>query len=77
MMSRNDRERTGAAILGSLTVAFVLLAALVADLAYFRHGYSATWYQRIDGERVLIDRTTEHRVGFPNVHWLLACYLQN
>ncbi|HHH26734.1 MAG TPA: hypothetical protein ENK57_00055, partial [Polyangiaceae bacterium] len=54
----------------------VLAAAWVADLGYFSHGYTAHWYQPIEGQRVLVDRTTEHRVVFPNVHRALSRYVQ-
>jgi len=57
-------------------VLLVLGAAWVADAQYFSHGWTAHWYQTLEGERVLVDRTTEHRVAFPNVHRPLARYLQ-
>ncbi|MFK7987748.1 MAG: ArnT family glycosyltransferase [Sandaracinaceae bacterium] len=43
---------------------------------YTAHGWSATWYQFVDGEREEITRTTEHRVSFPNVHRPLARIVQ-
>lgn len=77
MPTRDHENRRGTAVAAAaLTFAVVFAAALVADLAYFAHGYSATWYQTIGETRVLIDHTTEHRVGFPNVHRPLARYLQ-
>ncbi|MCB9598037.1 MAG: hypothetical protein H6719_35300 [Sandaracinaceae bacterium] len=68
-------RRTSTA-LAAIAFGVVIAVAFVADVAYFAHGFSAHWYQYVDGERVLIDRTTEHRVFFPNVHRPLARYVQ-
>jgi len=69
-------RRLRAAIAAALACLSVLAVAGVADVAYFSRGYSATWYQYIDQQRVVIDRTTEHRVRFANVHRPLSRYLQ-
>lgn len=74
--TEDGARRARAAVVATLAFVLVMAGATVADRAYFAHGYSATWYQTIDGERVLIDRTTEHRVRFPNVHRPLSRYLQ-
>ena len=71
---RTDRARR-AIVAGALAaMAWVALGAL-AD-GYVRHGWSARWYAEQDGERVLVDRTIEHRVEFPNAHRPLARYVQ-
>ncbi len=70
-MSRTRRAASVAAL-----VALACFALAAAGDVYFRQGWSASWYATVDGERELIDRTTEHRVAFPNVHRPLARYVQ-
>ncbi len=71
---RTARARR-AILAGALAaLAWVALGAL-AD-GYVRHGFSARWYAEQGGERVLVDRTVEHRVAFPNAHRPLARYVQ-
>jgi 4-amino-4-deoxy-L-arabinose transferase-like glycosyltransferase len=53
-----------------------ITACAVLDATYVRHGWSAAWYTQHEDRRTLVDRTTEHRVVFPNVHRPLARYLQ-
>ena len=70
-MSRTRRAASVAAL-----VALACFALAAAGDVYFRQGWSASWYATVDGEREFIDRTTEHRVAFPNVHRPLARYVQ-
>ncbi len=55
--------------------AFGIAVLLLAD-GYLSHGYSATWYATVQGQRVEVTQTTEHRPSFPNVHRPLARVVQ-
>ncbi len=74
-MSSQRAERRRAFLAGAV-LALAWLAVCGAADVYVRHGWSARWYARHEGERVLVDRTTEHRVAFPNAHRPLARYVQ-
>lgn len=64
-----------ALVAGALAAIAWLVLGAAAD-RYVRHGWNARWYAEHEGERVLIDRTLEHRVAFPNAHRPLARYVQ-
>lgn len=52
------------------------LALLLTLDVPLRHGYTASWYHDSpERERVLVDTTTEHRAGFPNVYRPIARYV--
>ncbi|MCA9608995.1 MAG: glycosyltransferase family 39 protein [Myxococcales bacterium] len=67
------RRAIGAA---AAVVALGLGTLFGVDAAWFAHGFSATWYAPVDGNREALTTTTEHRVVFPNVHRPLARVVQ-
>jgi 4-amino-4-deoxy-L-arabinose transferase-like glycosyltransferase len=71
---RTHRARR-AILAGALAATAWVALGAIAD-GYARHGWSARWYTLDQGERALVDRTTEHRVAFPNAHRPLARYVQ-
>lgn len=71
-MDSSSKKR---AIVAAVAVGALYVAVFGAADATLRHGYSATWYAEDDGERFALDRTTEHRAVFPNVHRALARYV--
>lgn len=75
--AKSDRDRRRWAIgLGVVAALAWLGLAALAD-PYFAHGWAARWYWTTpEGERVLVDRTVEHRTSFPNVHRPIARYVQ-
>lgn len=69
----SEPQKTGWVALGATVV--LGIAALLAADGWLAHGYTATWYaESPEGERVVVDTTTEHRVLFPNVYRPLARY---
>lgn len=72
MFASSERGRLAA-------VAAVVLAGLGAGLAadrYLAHGWTADWWATVDGARVRVARTVEHRARFPNGRRPLARYAQ-
>ncbi len=62
-------------VAGALVALAWLALCAVAD-SYVRHGWTADWYTSHEGQRVVVDTTTEHRVEMPNAHRPLARYVQ-
>jgi 4-amino-4-deoxy-L-arabinose transferase-like glycosyltransferase len=63
-------------VLAAVLAATAWLALAGAADGYFRHGWSASWFTSHEGQRVVVDTTTEHRVEMPNAHRPLARYVQ-
>lgn len=70
--------RSRAALLVGLgAAAVVLVLGVLFDRAYFAHGVSVEWRTEREGELVVVGRTVEHDILFPNDHRALTRYVQN